>query len=101
MKFSTPCGNQVNRISLQPLRLVAVERWWGSVSWACRPRYPQLRWISIVEQDHSETRTAVHTMNRHLLLAALGILVVTIVLAIYLAIHGKMEITDIAESTES
>ena len=64
-------------------------------------RYPQLRWISIVEQDHSETRTAVHTMNRHLLLAALGILVVTIVLAIYLAIHGKMEITDIAESTES
>ena len=63
-------------------------------------RYPQLRWISIVEQDVSESHTAVHTMNRHLLLAALGILVVTIVLAIYLATHRKMEVTDIAEAKE-
>lgn len=63
-------------------------------------QYPQLRWISIVEQDHTETHIAVDTMNRHLLLAALGILVVTIGLAIYLSIHGKMEVTDIAEATE-
>lgn len=61
-------------------------------------KYPQLRWISIVEQDMSETHIAVDTMNRHLLLAALGILVVTIGLAIYLATHGKMEVTDIAET---
>jgi hypothetical protein len=64
-------------------------------------KYPQLRWISIVEQDVSETHVAVDTMNRHLLLAALGILVVTIGLAIYLATHGKMEVTDIAEAKES
>ena len=64
-------------------------------------KYPQLRWISIVEQDVSETHVAVDTMNRHLLLAALGILVVTIGLAIYLATHGKMEVTDIAETRES
>lgn len=63
-------------------------------------RYPQLRWISIVEQDQSETHTAVHTMNRHLLLAALGILVITIGLAIYLSTHRKMEVTDIAEANE-
>ena len=63
-------------------------------------KYPQLRWISIVEQDMSETHIAVDTMNRHLLLAALGILVVTIGLAIYLATHGKMEVTDIAETKE-
>lgn len=64
-------------------------------------KYPQLRWISIVEQDVSETHVAVDTMNRHLLLAALGILVVTIGLAIYLATHGKMEVTDIAEAKDS
>lgn len=64
-------------------------------------KYPQLRWISIVEQDVSETHIAVDTMNRHLLLAALGILVVTIGLAIYLATHGKMEVTDIAETKKS
>lgn len=64
-------------------------------------KYPQLRWISIVEQDVSETHVAVDTMSRHLLLAALGILVVTIGLAIYLATHGKMEVTDIAETKES
>ena len=63
-------------------------------------RYPQLRWISIVEQDLSETHMAVHTMNRHLLLVALGILVITIGLAIYLATHRKMEVTDIAEAKE-
>lgn len=63
-------------------------------------QYPQLRWISIVEQDTSEAHVAVHTLNRHLLLAALGILVITIVLAIYLATHRKMEVTDIAEATE-
>ena len=63
-------------------------------------KYPQLRWISIVEQDTSETHTAVETMNRHLLLAALGILVVTIGLAIYLSTHRKMEVTDIAEANE-
>jgi len=40
--------------------------------------YPQIRWISIVEQDMSETHIAVDTINRHLLLAALGILVVAI-----------------------
>lgn len=61
-------------------------------------QYPQLRWISIVEQDMSETHVAVHTMNRHLLLVALGILVVTIGLAIYLSTHRKMEVTDIAEA---
>ena len=64
-------------------------------------KYPQLRWIAIVEQDVSETHVAVDTMNRHLLLAALGILVVTIGLAIYLATHGKMEVTDIAEAKDS
>lgn len=68
---------------------------------ALSSKYPQLRWISIVEQDMSETHIAVDTMNRHLLLAALGILVVTIGLAIYLATHGKMEVTDIAETTGS
>ncbi|MDE2666103.1 MAG: cache domain-containing protein [Acidobacteriota bacterium] len=67
---------------------------------ALSSKYPQLRWISIVEQDMSETHIAVDTMNRHLLLAALGILVVTIGLAIYLATHGKMEVTDIAETKE-
>ena len=63
-------------------------------------QYPQLRWISIVEQDMSETHVAIHTMNRHLLLVALGILVVTIGLAIYLSTHRKMEVTDIAEAKE-
>lgn len=63
-------------------------------------RYPQLRWISIVEQDVSETHVAVHTMNRHLLMVAPGILVVTIGLAIYLSTHRKMEVTDIAEATQ-
>lgn len=61
-------------------------------------KYPQLRWIAIVEQDMSETHVAVHTMNRHLLLVALGILVVTVGLAIYLSTHRKMEVTDIAEA---
>ena len=63
-------------------------------------RYPQLRWISIVEQDVSETHVAVHTMNRHLLMVALGILVVTVGLAIYLSTHRKMEVTDIAKATQ-
>ncbi len=62
--------------------------------------YPQLRWISIVEQDLSEIHTAVNTMDRHLLLAALGILVVTIGMAIYLSTHRKLEVTDIAEANE-
>ena len=53
-----------------------------------------------MEQDLSETHMAVHTMNRHLLLVALGILVITIGLAIYLATHRKMEVTDIAEAKE-
>lgn len=60
--------------------------------------YPRLRWISIVEQDVSEIYTALDTLDRHLLLAALGILIVTIGLAIYLSTHGKMEVTDIAEA---
>ncbi len=59
--------------------------------------YPRLRWISIVEQDLSEIHTAVDTLDRHLLLAALGILVMTIGLAIYLSTHRRMEVTDIAE----
>ena len=62
--------------------------------------YPQLRWISIVEQDLSEVHTAVDAMDRHLLLAALALLVVTIGMAIYLSTHRKMEVTDIAESNE-
>ncbi len=48
----------------------------------------------------SETHVAVETMNRHLLLAALGNLVVTIGLAIYLSTHRKMEVTDVAEANE-
>ncbi len=59
--------------------------------------YPQLRWVSLVEQDASEIHTAVDTLDRHLLLAALGILVVTIGLAVYLFTHERLEVTDIAE----
>ena len=50
--------------------------------------FPELNWISIVDQELSETRAAINGLNRDLLLVALAILVVTVGLSFYVSARG-------------
>ena len=60
--------------------------------------YPALKWLTVVEQDYSETHAVVDHLIRKLLLAVLGVLVCITGLALYLSTHRRMDFTDISES---
>ena len=60
--------------------------------------YPALKWLTIVEQDYSETHAIVDTLIRKLSLAMLGVLVCITGLALYLSTHRRLDITDISEA---
>jgi len=60
--------------------------------------YPALKWLTVVEQDYSETHAVVNTLVRKLLLAVLGVLVCITGLALYLSTHRRLDITDISEA---
>jgi len=59
--------------------------------------YPALKWLTVVEQDYSETHAVVDNLVRKLLLAVLGVLVCITGLALYLSTHRRMDFTDISE----
>ena len=59
--------------------------------------YPALKWLTVVEQDYSETHAVVDNLIRKLLLAVLGVLVCITGLALYLSTHRRMDFTDISE----
>ena len=60
--------------------------------------YPALKWLTVVEQDYSETHAVVDNLVRKLLLAVLGVLVCITGLALYLSTHRRMDFTDISEA---
>jgi hypothetical protein len=60
--------------------------------------YPALKWLTVVEQDYSETHAVVDNLIRKLLLAVLGVLVCITGLALYLSTHRRMHFTDISEA---
>jgi hypothetical protein len=60
--------------------------------------YPALKWLTVVEQDYSETHAVVDNLVRKLLLAVLGVLVCITGLALYLSTHRRMDFTDISET---
>jgi hypothetical protein len=57
--------------------------------------YPALKWLTVVEQDYSETHAVVSNLVRKLLFAMLGVLVCITGLALYLSTHKRMHFTDI------
>ncbi|MCI0622527.1 MAG: cache domain-containing protein [Acidobacteria bacterium] len=59
--------------------------------------YPALKWLTVVEQDYSETHAVVDNLIRKLLLAVLGVLVCITGLALYLSTHRRLHFTDISE----
>jgi len=59
--------------------------------------YPALKWLTVVEQDYSETHAVVDNLVRKLSLAMLGVLVCITGLALYLATHRQLHFTDISE----
>lgn len=60
--------------------------------------YPALKWMTVVEQDYSETHAVVDNLARKLLFALLGVLVCITGLALYLSTHRRMHFTDISEA---
>jgi len=58
--------------------------------------YPALKWLTVVEQDYSETHAVVDDLIRKLLLAVLGVLVCITGLALYLSTHRRLHFTDIS-----
>ena len=60
--------------------------------------YPALKWLTVVEQDYSETHAVVDNLVRKLLLAVLGVLVCITGLALYLSTHRRMDFTDISDA---
>jgi Cache domain len=59
--------------------------------------YPELKWMTIVEQDYREANAAVDSLIRKLLWAALGVLICITGLALYLSTHRRLQFTDIGE----
>lgn len=59
--------------------------------------YPNLKWWVVVAQDSSEAYSAIDTMTRKMLWAAIVVLVSITILAMYLFTHGKMAYTDLKE----
>ncbi|MBM3804449.1 MAG: hypothetical protein FJW26_19295 [Acidimicrobiia bacterium] len=59
--------------------------------------YPALKWLTVVEQDYSETHAVSDALVRKLLVAVLGVLVCITGLALYLSLHRRLHFTDISE----
>ena len=59
--------------------------------------YPELKWMTIVEQDYREANAVVDSLIRKLLWAALGVLICITGLALYLSTHRRLQFTDIGE----
>jgi hypothetical protein len=59
--------------------------------------YPNLKWWVVVEQDTSEAYSAIDTMTRKMLWAAIVVLVSITVLALYLFTHRRLPYTDLKE----
>jgi hypothetical protein len=60
--------------------------------------YPALKWLTVIEQDYSETHAVVNDLIRKLLIAMLGVLICITGLALYLSTHRRLHFTDISEA---
>jgi hypothetical protein len=63
--------------------------------------YPELKWMTVVEQDYREANAVVDNLIRKLLWAALGVLICITGLALYLATHRRLQFTDIGDIEEA
>ena len=63
--------------------------------------YPELKWMTIVEQDYREANAVVDSLIRKLLWAALGVLICITGLALYLSTHRRLQFTDIGDIEEA
>ncbi len=59
--------------------------------------YPDLKWWAVVSQDSTEANGAIDRMTRKFLWAALVVLVLITVLALYFSTHRRLQFTDLEE----